>query len=435
MKKLSVLILAILIASFFFNTTAEAKVLLPDASGYHSDWTGTYADIDDYPNNDGDASYNTASVPSAFQTYNLENYSLSGTINGVRVISYVKVVGTAEEIRPVLRVAGADYEGTACSGLDSSGYKYCSAYWSVNPSTSSSWSTSDLTNLEVGIKTVQVGGSWEDAEYRVSQIYADVDFQVVTKKTKYHLFQRATPLNGTDDRSFTFSIGDPLDDIKSAFIEIKGVADPSSVNLDVAVDNSASTPVSYDATYIINSTGRPTSFSVNHDVTNYFKTFAREAGEYTRYIHLKTNNIVNLVNAKLTITYTKIIPPTQTGTYVVSGLVYSSIFDTGTSGAAYNSILWKGSLGTGNTGKVRFQMATSNSSSGPWNYIGGAGCDGSGWFEPASPYANTPAEIKCYPQLNNKRYYRYKVQICSNDCDTGGDYTPTVTDVVVSWSP
>ena len=133
-------------------------------------------------------------------------------------------------------------------------------------------------------------------------------------------------------------------------------------------------------------------------------------------------------------------PPTCGGTYPATGELISMVFDTGVAdGATYNSILWKGSLGTGGTGKVRLKIATSNSDAGPWEYRGPeTTCStnttsDSDWYVAA---ADAPLEIGCYSYHNNKRYFRYQVQICSSsDCSTGGQYTPTVTDAVVSWSP
>jgi hypothetical protein len=97
--------------------------------------------------------------------------------------------------------------------------------------------------------------------------------------------------------------------------------------------------------------------------------------------------------------------------------------------------MWKGTLGgpSFNQGKVQFQFAASDSESGPWNFVGGNGCGAGEWYDPGA--ASIPLEIQCFSQLNNKRYLKYKVRICSSDCTNGGDYTPTVNDIVVSWSP
>lgn len=128
-----------------------------------------------------------------------------------------------------------------------------------------------------------------------------------------------------------------------------------------------------------------------------------------------------------------------------AGSVTSSVFDAAAS-STFNSILWQGSMGSGNTGKVRFQFAASDCANGAtnaptcsvgaWTYIGGALCTTGDWFDPGAP--NVPIELKgttCTTTWNNKRYFKYKVQICSNDCNTGGQYTPTVNRIVVSYAP
>lgn len=421
---------------FLAAQSAEAKVFLPNASGSNSQWTGVYTDVDEYPANDGDATYNSTST-AAIQSYNLENSSDSGTIDGVTVVLYVKFSGTQESIFPMLRIGALNYDAaSACSGLDTVSYKKCSYYWTLNPSTSNAWTVSDISSLEAGFKTVMVGGVWENAQYQASQMYLDVNFHTETKKTKHHILQRLAVLSVPLDQSFEFSIADPLDEVRSAFIEIKGVSIPiASFTLGVTVNNDPNTPGSYDAIYTINATGRPTSFKIIHDVTDYFKSSVRTSGGYTRYIHLNPSANIYLVNAKLTITYTWIIPP-PTGSAGATGTLTSVAFDTTASadGPAYNSIMWKGSL-NGGTGKVRFQFATSGSSSGPWNFIGGDTCSSGDWYSPSGP--NSPMEISCAAQNhNNQRYFKYKIQLCSNsDCATSGSISPTVNDAIVSWSP
>jgi N-acetylneuraminic acid mutarotase len=133
------------------------------------------------------------------------------------------------------------------------------------------------------------------------------------------------------------------------------------------------------------------------------------------------------------------LPPT--------GSISSIIFDTTatSSGPAYNSILWKGSV-NGGTGKVRFQFASSDcpnaqtnpptcSTAGSWNFIGGPTCSSVDWYSTTGP--NAPVELTCSPlNHNNQRWFRYKVQLCSNsDCTTSGAVSPLVTSVVVNWSP
>ena len=115
------------------------------------------------------------------------------------------------------------------------------------------------------------------------------------------------------------------------------------------------------------------------------------------------------------------------------GDLTSAVFDSGVAdGAAYNSILWIGTIGTGN---VKFQLATADNAGGPWTYYGSSCIGGSGdWF--IASVADTPVELLCPAQFNNKQYYRYKIRICSaSNCTDVGATSPIVEDVVVSWAP
>jgi hypothetical protein len=84
---------------------------------------------------------------------------------------------------------------------------------------------------------------------------------------------------------------------------------------------------------------------------------------------------------------------------------------------------------------VRLKIATSNSANpGTWAYLG-SGCTeaSTDWFDVDQ---NLPQEIKCYSNHNNKRYFRYKVQLCAETtCATSGSGTPRVDNVIISWSP
>lgn len=129
--------------------------------------------------------------------------------------------------------------------------------------------------------------------------------------------------------------------------------------------------------------------------------------------------------------------------YTASGTVISSTYDTNTVyGAAYNSILWQGIL---NNGKVQFQLGTSNCAngatnpptcdSGTWSYYGPLCTTASDdWYDPGD--SDTPIAIGCGTIHNNKRYFRYQVQLCSlTDCVTSGSTSPIITEIDVNWSP
>ncbi len=101
----------------------------------------------------------------------------------------------------------------------------------------------------------------------------------------------------------------------------------------------------------------------------------------------------------------------------------SSVFDTFVaSGSAINSILWKG-LQPANT-TVSFQIASSNNSGGPWNYIGPDGSGGSYYV----PNQNTSIAVNPTNHIN-QRYFRYKIFL-----QTSVVQNPGVDDVILNWS-
>jgi len=111
-----------------------------------------------------------------------------------------------------------------------------------------------------------------------------------------------------------------------------------------------------------------------------------------------------------------------------TGTLDSQTFDTGVaSGAQLNSITWKGgAIPTG--ASVGFQIAVSNSSSGPWNFIGPGGTSGSTYVASVS---GAPIPLGNYVSLAG-RYFRYRVILSTNPAQT---QSPSVTSVIVNWSP
>jgi len=103
----------------------------------------------------------------------------------------------------------------------------------------------------------------------------------------------------------------------------------------------------------------------------------------------------------------------------------SSILDTGVvGGAGFNSLLWQGMLNTGGT--VKFQIAFSNSVSGPWTYYGPTSTED--WYQPNPNVSiNFPISGSASPQ--NNRYVRYKVQFLTSNA------SPQIDDIIINWSP
>jgi hypothetical protein len=165
----------------------------------------------------------------------------------------------------------------------------------------------------------------------------------------------------------------------------------------------------------------------------------------TTAYYFRVRSIDNAGNESMSSSY--VFTTGGTAQIAVTGDLTSAVFDTASStdGPAYNSILWQGVLGGAgqNEGKVRFQLAASDCANGAtdypacsvgtWSYIGGITCAPGDWYDPGGP--NMPVEIGCFSNFNNKRYYRYKIQVCSGDCSTRGASSPRVDDIVVNYSP
>jgi len=128
----------------------------------------------------------------------------------------------------------------------------------------------------------------------------------------------------------------------------------------------------------------------------------------------------------------------------VSGQLVSDILDTQTAptGSGPISLTWRGQPGTG---KVRLQFGSSDTSC-VTKFYGPNGSSGA-WFETTE---GTPVQI-CPSGVNvnattcahyNKRYIRYKIELCARpdptgmDCGalTGGETPPTIEQININWA-
>lgn len=269
------------------------------------------------------------------------------------------------------------------------------------------------------------------------------------KTTKFFIIQRSAQItDGSETNApFTILIPEQNPEIQSAFIEIsgiaKGVAVPGTGTINVKLDSEPYAPYEID---LVSSSAK--KFSVTHDITSYISAyFFHNPGTKGYVFYLQNNNIVlNSLSARLVLTYKY---TESGGVYKPTGQIISSTIDTWidagkAKGAGYNSIMWKGPPLS--SGKVKLQLATSDcpngktnppdcNNAGTWSFLGpdlGLGCETNTYYDGAP---DTPMEIKCYSDHNNKRYFRYKATLCSsNDCSTSGSTTPEVTDVIVNWS-
>jgi len=106
--------------------------------------------------------------------------------------------------------------------------------------------------------------------------------------------------------------------------------------------------------------------------------------------------------------------------YYPNGELISSVFDTGNS-SAFNTLTF---LGSQNGGQILWQLASSDSSSGPWQYLGPDGTS-------TSYYSTSPSYIFTGANFYNKRYIRYKLRLETMDQTK----TPQVDEVIINYSP
>lgn len=109
---------------------------------------------------------------------------------------------------------------------------------------------------------------------------------------------------------------------------------------------------------------------------------------------------------------------TSAGGDAQTATIDSSIFDTGSDKAVFNTFIWKGAL---NGGVVKFEVATSNSATGPWIYN----------LITPTPAAGNPAKLIGAPYLN-RRYFRYRVTL---NTDVWQAASPRIDDIIINWSP
>ncbi len=255
------------------------------------------------------------------------------------------------------------------------------------------------------------------------------------KTTDALIYSVNTAVSTAQNATFTLYIGDSLigvaTPVKSLYFALSGVYTGNGT-VDLRIDSDIATLQSFT---LPNVGAVPTPFEfIYKDPSN--KISPTSAGSYDYTLNM-TPSGVTIFGLGIRMSETHRYKPPSCGG-VPYGDLTSAVFDTAAiGGVAYNSIMWKGAEGTG---KIKFQLATSNSLSGPWSYMGGATCLNADWYDTGtSPTggADKPIEISCAGvNHNNQRYFRYKIRICmmSNCIDAVGT-SPVVNDVVVNWAP
>ncbi len=272
-----------------------------------------------------------------------------------------------------------------------------------------------------------------------------------TRTLKFFILQNSAVLPDGASVTIPFDIfvGEKEPLVKDAYLEITGITNGASgITADMhAVQGSVCTQsfaTIRAKTFTLDSFGKPNRFrilytgigtSTDAALLYCLQQIIQSPGAYSFEFKADVSGAdISALSAKAVVTY-QFTPPTS-GSLPASGYVISSVIDTGVEkGAAYNSLMWKGNA---NNGKVRMQIATSDSISGPWNAntdFKGPSCAGGANDVYPADLPETPVEIMCPNIHNNKRYFRYKVILCSDDCQNPGSNNPEVTDVIINWSP
>lgn len=262
--------------------------------------------------------------------------------------------------------------------------------------------------------------------------------QKQTKTTKFFVLQQTGDITSGSqiDRNFSVYLGEQDPVIKSALIELRGVKTNPGPGPAVVVSIDDAGLVLRQKTYNLDAAGGVNPLRFFYDATPYLAGQITGTGNWNFTLSVKAVDLtISALSARIYLNY-QFAPPSEGG--ATTGELISAVFETTatSAGPAYNSILWKGSLGSG---KVRLKLATSDNPAGPWEFRGPEpNCSlltnsDSDWYVVS---ANTPSEIGCFPYHNNKRYFKYKIQLCmAQDCASQGAVSPGVDDVVVNWSP
>lgn len=267
------------------------------------------------------------------------------------------------------------------------------------------------------------------------------------KTNEFLVAYRDTALSAATTTGFSFYIGDNLSGISTPLKSLEFVASgvyTGSGTLALSLNGDSATT----KTFTLPSVSTPTHFDLIYkDPTNSISPTS--AGTYSHTL-TATPSGVTLYGFNVELHETHRYKPPTCGGMPVKGELYSAVFETTSTstGPSYNAILWKGALGgpSTNQGHVRFQLAASDCangatnyptcSTGTWAFVGGATCSSVDWFDPGA--ADTSVDLQsssCIAEWSNKRYFRYAVEICSDDCTSAGSYTPRVDDIIVNWSP
>ena len=122
-------------------------------AGNYSQWTGTYADVDDVPH-DTDSTYLTDAVSgdvSSFVNEGLATSGITGQIVAVRTSAFVRDEGNANARTQILLRSGATDDYTT-SNRPGATYTLRTKVYTTDPNTGAAWTLAGLAAAEVGVK-------------------------------------------------------------------------------------------------------------------------------------------------------------------------------------------------------------------------------------------------------------------------------------------
>ena len=130
----------------------KVSILKPNGAGSYTDWTGTYADVDEVPH-DSDTTYLTSSTSGQAETVALDSAATSGVdgaIGTVKAVAIVRDEGGASAIQVRLRSGTTDSDTTSADPGTS--YVALCKMYDVNPADSAAWESADIDGIEAGVE-------------------------------------------------------------------------------------------------------------------------------------------------------------------------------------------------------------------------------------------------------------------------------------------
>lgn len=134
---------------------ARLKTLRATGAGTHSDWTGTYSDVNEAVTSDAD--FNKAASAGLLQSYAMTDvtvptgYSIKGVVHRFRCKN--GGFDPPANVKSLARSGGTDYQSPNLSGINPA-YGYVSQRYDVDPATGVAWTEAGVNALELGFVSV-----------------------------------------------------------------------------------------------------------------------------------------------------------------------------------------------------------------------------------------------------------------------------------------